>query len=136
MVPRSMDHLCGPSPWSPALCGPGPRTNPVDHPKFLKTIFYLRSKRILGTLNGRKLCHFILPGSKASHMIHLLKVFLNSIHGFGLIWKEKQYFKIFELDMRRVVERQYSSVCSFFFCRVTLHEDHPKTLGRRLEVKR
>ena len=129
MVPRSMDHLCGPSPWSPALCGPGPRTNPVDHPKFLKTIFYLRSKRILGTLNGRKLCHFILPGSEASHMIHLLKVFLNSIHGFGLIWKEKQYFKIFELDMRRVVERQYSSVCSFFFCGVTLHEDRPKNVG-------
>ena len=49
-------------------------------------------------------------------MIHLLKFFLNSIrrHGFGLIWKEKQHFKIFELDMRRVVERQYSSVCSFF----------------------
>ena len=44
-------------------------------------------------------------------MIHLLKFFLNSIHWFGLIWKEKQcqqYFKIFELDMRRVVERQYS----------------------------
>ena len=67
MDPRSMDHLCGPSPWSPALCEPSPRTNPVDHPKFLKTNFYLRSKRILGTLNGRKLCHFILSGSKASH---------------------------------------------------------------------
>ena len=106
MDPRSMDHLCGPSPWSPALCGPSPRTNPVDHPKFLKTNFYLRSKRILGTLNGRKLCHFILSGSKASHMIRLLKFFLNSIDGFGLIWKEKQYFKIFEEGMRRV-ERQY-----------------------------
>ena len=114
MDPRSMDHLCGPSPWSPALCGPSPRTNPVDHPKFLKTNFYLRSKRILGTLNGRKLCHFILSGSKASHMICLLKIFLNSIHGFGLIWKEKQDFKTFEEGMRRV-ERQYSLMQLFFF---------------------
>ena len=111
-----MDHLCGPSPWSPALCGPSPRTNPVDHPKFLKTNFYLRSKRILGTLNGRKLCHFILSGSKASHMICLLKIFLNSIDGFGLIWKEKQYFKIFEEGMRRV-ERQYSLMQLFFVLR-------------------
>ena len=109
-----MDHLCGPSPWSPALCGPSPRTNPVDHPKFLKTNFYLRSKLILGTLNGRKLCHFILSGSKASHMICLLKIFLNSIDGFGLIWKEKQYFKIFEEGMRRV-ERQYS-LTQLFLC--------------------
>ena len=69
-------------------------------------------------------------------MIHLLKVFLNSIHGFGLIWKEKQYFKIFELDMRRVVERQYSSVCSFFFVGSRCMKIDPKTLGRRLEVKR
>ena len=36
-----------------------------------------------------------------------------SIHGFGLIWKEKQYFKIFEGDMRRV-ERQYSLTQLFF----------------------
>ena len=40
-------------------------------------------------------------------MICLLKIFLNSIDGFGLIWKEKQYFKIFEEGMRRV-ERRYS----------------------------
>ena len=52
MDPRSMDHLCGPSPWSPALCGPSPRTNvsvksklqhappgqPPGHLTFLKII--------------------------------------------------------------------------------------------------
>ena len=36
------------------------------------------------------------------------------IHGFGLIWKEKQYFKIFEEGMRRV-ERQYS-LTQLFLC--------------------
>lgn len=46
-------------------------------------------------------------------MICLLKIFLNSIDGFGLIWKEKQYFKIFEEGMRRV-ERQYSLMQLFF----------------------
>ena len=25
--------------------------------------------------------------------MHLLKSFLNSIHGFSLVWKEKQYLK-------------------------------------------
>ena len=69
-------------------------------------------------------------------MIHLLKFFLNSINGFGLIWKEKQYFKIFELDMRRVVERQYSSKCSFFCVASRCMKIDPKTLGRRPEVKR
>ena len=32
----------------------------------------------------------VLWGFKAPHIIHLLKFFLNSIHGFDLIWKEKQ----------------------------------------------
>ena len=32
----------------------------------------------------------ILSGFKAPHIIHLLKFFLNSIHGFDLVWKEKQ----------------------------------------------
>ena len=109
MDPRSIDHLCGPSPWSPALCGPSPRTNPVDHPKFLRTNFYLRSKRILGTLNGRKLCHFTLSGSKASHMIRLLKIFLNSLDGFRF--------------RRNNISR---SLCSFFLCCVMLHEDQHK----------
>ena len=27
----------------------------------------------------------ILSGFKAPHIIHLLKIFLNSIHGFGLV---------------------------------------------------
>ena len=49
-------------------------------------------------------------------MICLLKIFLNSIHGFGLIWKEKQYFKTFEEGMRRV-ERQYSLMQLFFLLR-------------------
>ena len=32
----------------------------------------------------------ILSGFKAPHITHLLKFFLNSIHGFDLVWKEKQ----------------------------------------------
>ena len=34
----------------------------------------------------------LLSGLKVPHIIHLLKFFLNSIHGFGLAWEEKQYF--------------------------------------------
>ena len=49
-------------------------------------------------------------------MICLLKIFLNSIHGFGLIWKEKQDFKTFEEGMRRV-ERHYSLMQLFFLLR-------------------
>ena len=93
-------------------------------PSFLKMNFYQRSKRSLGTLNGRKLCQVILSGLKAPHIIHLFIFFRNSIHGFGSIWKEKQYFKIFEGDMRRA-ERQYS-LTQLFLCSVTLHEDRHK----------
>ena len=119
--PRS--HLCGPSPWTPFW------TRSTDYPRgpplvFLKMNFYQRSKRSLGTLNGRKLCQFILSGLKAPHIIHLFSFFRNSIHGFGSIWKEKQYFKIFEGDMRRA-ERQYS-LTQLFLCSVTLHEDRHK----------
>ena len=34
----------------------------------------------------------LLSGLKVPHIIHLLQLFLNSIHGFGLAWEEKQYF--------------------------------------------
>ena len=48
--------------------------------------FYQRSKWILGTLNGMKLCQllvYLLLGLKAPWIWH----------GFGLVQKEKQYFK-------------------------------------------
>ena len=44
-----------------------------------------------------KLCQFILSGLKTPHNIQLLNFFVNSIHGFGLVWKKK----LFEADMTR-----------------------------------
>ena len=36
----------------------------------------------------------ILSGLKAPHQLYTCSnFFLNSIHGFGLVWKEKQYLK-------------------------------------------
>ena len=32
----------------------------------------------------------VLWGLKALHITHLLKFFLNSIHGFDLVWKGKK----------------------------------------------
>ena len=90
-----------PSPWTSSW------TRSLDYPHGPPLIFedefwpWANSKKILENLNGRKLCQFILSGLKAPHITHWPALFLNSISGFGLVWKEKLYFKIFEGDMRR-----------------------------------
>ena len=52
-----------------------------------------------------KLCQFILSGLKAP----CAQFFLNSIHGFGLVWKEK----LFEGNMRRRREEVFTYAAFF-----------------------
>lgn len=69
-----------------------------------------------------KLCHFILSGLKALHIIHLLNFFLNSTHGFGLVWKDK----LFKGDMMRGREKVFTYAAFFCVCVVSLHKDRRK----------
>ena len=50
--------------------------------------------------------------------MHLLKSFLNSIHGFNLVWKEKQYLK----GIWGEVGRKYSRTQLFLYI-IALRED-------------
>ena len=49
-------------------------------------------------------CQFILAGLKTPHKIQLLNFLVNSIHGFGLVWKKK----LFEADMTRSREEVFT----------------------------
>ena len=82
-----MDKLRGPSPW----------TTPVDHPYCFKMNFYQRAKQNVRNLKWLKLCqflvHYMYIYTIVIFSILLLKLFLNSIHGFGFVRKEKQHLK-------------------------------------------
>ena len=57
--------------------------------------------------------------------MHLPKPFFKSIHGFSLVWKEKQYY--FEGGMGRSREEVFTQAA--FLCIVALREDRHKNGG-------
>ena len=61
-------------------------------------------------LKWMKLGQFILSGLKAPHIMCTCSIFfLNSIHGFSLVWKEK----LFEGDVRRSREKVFTYTAFF-----------------------
>ena len=93
MDPRSMGHHCGPSPWTSFW------TRSMDSLRGPLLIFEGEFLPEVQT-NGRNFVNLYYQDWR----LHMLNFFLNSIHGFGLVWKEK----LFEGNMRRRREEVFT----------------------------